>query len=92
MKRLSLSRWPRSEPIARRTFEQWSMAYVALTASDLHRLAPRPRLGRVSSELGNWLTQVDEGRATKLLAAFAGGRWRLRMAKATRMPSRSRAA
>lgn len=72
------------EPIARRAFESSPMGFVSLSTGDLARLL-RPRsLARARLPLDSpwqaWLSGVDDGRAKKLLAAFAGGRWRSRPA------------
>jgi hypothetical protein len=72
------------EPIARRAFELSPMGFLSMSTGDLARLMrPRP-LSRPRLPLDHpwhaWLSGVDDGRAKKLLAAFAGGRWRSRPA------------
>lgn len=87
------------EPIARRAFANWSMGYLSMTSAGLASLlrgkaSVRSRLASAQPALAGhaWLSQVDEGRAKKLLAAFAGGRWRSRPARAHLRPRQSRAA
>lgn len=58
------------EPIPRRAFADWKMAYAALDAEDAARVAGLTE-GAVS---------LDAGRARKLLRAFTQGRWRSRLA------------
>lgn len=61
-----------SEPIARRAFGDWTMGFEAL------------RLDEAAAEVGgndffgngSCLSQLDPGRAQKLLYAFRDGRWR----------------
>lgn len=57
------------EPIARRAFADWTMAYAALGPGEAARIAGP----------GDGLGGIDVGRARKLLHAFAQGRWRSRL-------------
>lgn len=61
-----------SEPIPRRYFSEWSMGFSDLSAKALAQ-APGSNdfFGKAQS-----FNDVSYGRAKKLLAAFAGGRWR----------------
>lgn len=60
------------EPIAHRTFDQWSMGFAAVA-----RLDARDLLG-ANDFFGSaaCLEGLDPGRAKKLLTAFRAGRWR----------------
>jgi hypothetical protein len=60
------------EPIAHRSFEDWSMGYSSISREDLQRI-----VGSNDFFEGNscYLT-LGNGRAKKLLRAFAQGRWR----------------
>ena len=60
------------EPIAQRSFGDWTMSYAAIT---------REELGTINGlndffEENSVFSQLDSGRAKKLLMAFQGGRWR----------------
>jgi hypothetical protein len=61
------------EPIPRRCFGAWSMGFSNLSAADELAHAPGANdfFGRAQS-----FNDVSYGRAKKLLAAFAAGRWR----------------
>lgn len=60
------------EPIPRRTFGQWTMGFTSVTRPQLKGI---PGLNDFFRE-GSCLVDLDPGRAKKLLAAFADGRWR----------------
>lgn len=61
-----------SEPIPRRYFSDWSMGFSNLSADDLARTpGANDFFGKAQS-----FNDVTYGRAKKLLAAFAAGRWR----------------
>ena len=61
-----------SEPIPRRFFREWSMGFSDLSAAGLNETpGANDFFGKAQS-----LNDVGHGRARKLLAAFAGGRWR----------------
>src|ERR1700722_12926426 len=67
------------EPIARRTFGQWTMGYPNLENRELHAL-----IGSNDFFSGrSCLDGLETGRAKKLLAAFANGRWRSRIQTGT---------
>lgn len=72
------------EPIARRSFADWTMGFAALAPKDLHELVG-------SSEFfvaATCLDRIGPGRAKKLLAAFREGRWRSRLAgRAEHLPA-----
>ncbi len=62
-----------SEPIPRRCFSTWSMGFSDLSQAGLQARVPGVNdfFGKAQS-----FNDVNHGRAKKLLAAFAGGRWR----------------
>jgi len=63
------------EPIARRTFGEWTMGGAVLTQRDVIETAGiNDYLGQ-----GSLLSQLSQGRARKLLTAFTQGRWRARL-------------
>jgi hypothetical protein len=62
------------EPIARRTFGEWTMGYARMTADDLRAVDGLNDF----FERATCLAQIDGGRARKLLHGFAQGRWRTR--------------
>lgn len=64
-----------SEPITRRSFEEWSMGFSSVSS---HELAHLVGLNDFFDE-GSCLARLNAGRAQKLLAAFARGRWRARI-------------
>jgi hypothetical protein len=60
------------EPIARRSFPSWSMGFSSVSPEELTAIAGlNDFFGKRSCFI-----QLDAGRAKKLLAAFAEGRWR----------------
>jgi hypothetical protein len=60
------------EPIARRSFSDWTMGFATLGRDDVHQL-----IGENDFFTGaRCLEQIDAGRAKKLLIAFGAGRWR----------------
>lgn len=63
------------EPIAKRTFQEWSMGYASLDTDDVKEL---PGLNDFFAR-GTCFTSLTSGRAKKLLSAFANGRWRARI-------------
>jgi blue light- and temperature-responsive anti-repressor len=69
------------EPIARRSFSEWSMGFTRMSANaakEMEGLNDFFGGGRV-------LTDLDQGRARKLLTAFKEGRWRVQLsARATK--------
>lgn len=61
-----------SEPIAQRSFGDWSMGFVSVARSDARRLiGENDFFGSAACLQG-----INPGRARKLLQAFAAGRWR----------------
>jgi hypothetical protein len=66
------------EPIARRSFGNWSMGFSRVSPEELRSIAG---LNDFFHD-GSCFTQLDAGRAKKLLGAFAGGSWRAKRAKA----------
>lgn len=61
-----------SEPIARRSFGEWSMGFVSVARADAQRLiGENDFFGSAAC-----LQAINPGRARKLLQAFAAGRWR----------------
>jgi hypothetical protein len=63
------------EPIARRTFAQWTMGYPNLENRELRAIIGSNDFFSARSCLDG----LETGRAKKLLAAFATGRWRSRI-------------
>ena len=63
------------EPIAERTFDAWTMGFHQISRVDLGGIAG------VNDFFGGatCLADIDEGRAQKVLAAFAEGRWRKKL-------------
>ncbi|WP_439135241.1 BLUF domain-containing protein [Pseudomaricurvus sp.] len=60
------------EPIEERSFSEWTMGYSGATRSDLQKV---DGLNDFFSKNRSF-TELDEGRAKKLLAAFKSGQWR----------------
>ena len=60
------------EPISKRTFGEWTMGFTSVTWPQLQSI---PGLNDFFRER-SCLVDLDPGRAKKLLAAFADGRWR----------------
>jgi hypothetical protein len=60
------------EPIAERAFAEWTMGFASVSPEKLRQI---PGLNDFFKE-GSCFTDLDSGRAKKLLAAFAEGRWR----------------
>jgi hypothetical protein len=63
------------EPIAKRSFAEWTMGFSSASPEKLRRV---PGLNDFFKE-GSCFTELDAGRAKKLLAAFAEGRWRAKI-------------
>jgi hypothetical protein len=63
------------EPIGRRSFSQWTMGYPKLDNRELHAIIGSNDFFSARSCLDG----LQAGRAKKLLAAFANGRWRSRI-------------
>lgn len=60
------------EPIAQRSFGEWSMGFEAVARADAQRLvAENDFFGSADC-----LERINPGRARKLLVAFRAGRWR----------------
>jgi Sensors of blue-light using FAD len=66
------------EPIARRSFQNWSMGFSCVSPAELKDIAGLNDFFHESS----CFLQLDAGRAKKLLAAFAKGSWRAKSATA----------
>jgi hypothetical protein len=60
------------EPIAKRSFGEWSMGFTAIERSDAQQLVGENDFFGSSA----CLEQINPGRAKKLLKAFGAGRWR----------------
>jgi Sensors of blue-light using FAD len=60
------------EPIARRSFADWSMGFASVTSKDVAEFSGANDFFQKKS----CFYQLTAGRAKKLLAAFADGRWR----------------
>lgn len=63
------------EPIAQRSFEDWSMGYASVTRKELRLIVGRNDF----FDDGNCYINLGNGRAKKLLRAFAQGRWRTQL-------------
>lgn len=63
------------EPIAQRSFSDWTMGFLEGDASELEMIEGLNDFFRQ----GNSLTNLESGRAKKLLSAFSQGRWRARL-------------
>ncbi|MBA3696190.1 MAG: BLUF domain-containing protein [Methylotenera sp.] len=63
------------EPIAQRSFGDWTMGYSEVSSAELETIEGLNDFFRQGSSL----TNLDSGRAKKLLSAFAQGRWRARL-------------
>ena len=63
------------EPIAKRSFGEWTMGFAAVTSADLQHLTG---LNDFFGE-GSSFAQLSRGRAKKLLNAFKEGRWRSKL-------------
>ena len=61
------------EPIAERAFADWTMGFASVSQEKLRTIRG---LNDFFSE-GSCFAKLDSGRAKKLLAVFAAGRWRL---------------
>ena len=68
------------EPIAKRYFTDWSMGFSSVTPEELGQI---DGLNDFFDE-GSCFVSLDRGRAKKLLAAFAEGRWRAKLTGAER--------
>lgn len=67
------------EPITRRSFSEWTMGYSEISESELETIDGLNDF----FQHGNSLTSLTQGRAKKLLAAFAQGRWRTKLVDRT---------
>lgn len=63
------------EPIAKRSFREWTMGFTQMSLGDA---ADLDGLNDFFST-GKTLTDIDTGRAKKILTAFAQGRWRVKL-------------
>jgi Sensors of blue-light using FAD len=68
------------EPIAKRAFGEWSMGFANVSQAELKKVEG---LNDFFHD-GSCFAQLDAGRAKKLLAAFADGRWRAKIVGSTR--------
>ena len=63
------------EPIAKRSFGDWTMGYADITPQEADTIVgANDFFGK-----GESFAQLSQGRAKKLLAAFKQGRWRTRL-------------
>lgn len=60
------------EPIAARDFREWTMGFCAVDSHEAGQLIGENDFFKSAS----CVTQLDSGRAKKLLATFRAGRWR----------------
>ena len=63
------------EPIAKRSFKEWTMGFSSVSSEKLRGVPGLNDFFKVRS----CLIELDAGRAKKLLAAFAEGRWRAKI-------------
>lgn len=70
------------EPIPKRSFGEWTMGYSKVTAQELDEIIGSNDFFATGSSF----TEVNSGRAKKLLAAFREGRWRSKV-KYTSLPA-----
>ena len=63
------------EPIAKRSFGDWTMGYTSITAQDVGQIVGLNDFFMQASCFG----QINQGRAKKLLSAFKEGRWRTKL-------------
>lgn len=63
------------EPISQRSFGEWTMGFAPITSNDLQEISG---LNDFFSG-GSSFSQLNAGRAKKLLAAFKQGRWRVKL-------------
>ena len=68
------------EPIAQRSFAGWTMGFASVSPEKLRKI---PGLNDFF-KAGSCFSELDSGRAKKLLAAFADGRWRTKLPDAKR--------
>jgi Sensors of blue-light using FAD len=71
------------EAIARRSFAEWTMGYADIAPAEVADIAG---LNDFFGP-GSCFEGLDDGRAKKLLAAFADGRWRVRLGGAVPPPT-----
>jgi hypothetical protein len=74
------------EPIARRSFADWTMGYSAISKYDVAKIVGANDFFGARS----CFVELDGGRAKRLLEAFAAGRWRVKLRGASG-PSRGAA-
>jgi blue light- and temperature-responsive anti-repressor len=67
------------EPIAQRAFGEWSMGFTRLSVDDVGEIDGLNDFFSTAQVL----TEIDSGRAKKLLLAFKQGRWRVKLAAPT---------
>jgi hypothetical protein len=60
------------EPLAERSFAEWTMGFSSVSPEKLRAVTGLNDF----FQTGSCFTQLDAGRAKKLLAAFSEGRWR----------------
>lgn len=60
------------EPIHSRSFDEWTMGYSSVSTEEVEEIIGQNDFFNE----GESFTQLDQGRAKKLLMAFKGGRWR----------------
>lgn len=65
-----------NEPIAKRSFQEWTMGFAQVSHEDLSEIVGLNDFFNNQSILSD----LDSGRAKKLLHAFSSGRWRVRLA------------
>ena len=62
-----------AESIPERHFNDWSMGYATISRSELEKIEGMNDFFKGST----CLADIDKGRAKKILAAYANGRWRI---------------
>jgi hypothetical protein len=67
------------EPIAERSFGDWTMSFSDITCEEVRTIDGLNDFFEENSVF----SQLDSGRAKKLLTAFQGGRWRRKMVQSS---------
>lgn len=76
------------EPLAQRAFGEWTMGFAQMTAEEL---GPLEGLNDFFTA-GHVLTEIDSGRAKKVLEAFRQGRWRVKLSAPAALNTAARGA
>ena len=71
------------EPIVKRAFSEWTMGFTQMSLKNLNEIEGLNDFFTT----GKVLTDIDSGRAKKLLIAFKQGRWRVKLSAAAQSPT-----